>query len=179
MKYKVLLITSASIIIGLVSGIFILSEIQDQKPNYRVLLTNSSLVSSSTFEFDILIQAGEEPFELTAFQCALLVWERLKDTDTLHFSYVSGSSDLTIIPDAGIQVDRTGELPKITFASLPGSEVITTAIKKIGRFRIINMNGFYSAPMLEWSFNGQFRTILTGKHFTDITVNSQLIVTGE
>lgn len=179
MKNKILLIISASVVIGIVSGIVILSEIQDSKPNYRITVTNSTLVNSSTFEFDILILAGDESFELTAYQCALLVWERLKDTDSLHFSYIQGSSEISIIPQTGILIDRSGELPKITFASLPGNEVITNSTKKIGRFRLENSNGFRSAPMLEWIFSGQFSTIITGKYFNDITVNSQLIVTGE
>lgn len=179
MKNKLILIISFVLIIGLLSGIFLLSEIQDQKPIYRISVTNSILVNPSTFEFDVLIQADDESFELTAYQGALLVWERLKDTDTLNFSYIEASSELSIIPQAGIYVERSSELPKISFASFPGNETITSTPKKIGRFRIESINGFYSAPMLEWSFNGQYRTIITGKNFNDITVNSQLIVTGE
>ena len=179
MKNNILLIITASVIIGIVSGIIILSEIQESKPDYRITVTNSNLINSSTFEFDILILAVDESFELTAYQCALLVWERLNDNDTLHFSYIPGSSELSIIPQTGIQIDRSDELPKITFASLPGTEVITTSTKKIGRFRLERLNGFSSSPMLEWSFSGQLSTIITGKYFNDITVNSQLIVTGE
>jgi hypothetical protein len=179
LKNKVLIIILISVVVGLVTGIFFLIDNQEKKPDYLISVTNSNLVNSSTFEFDITVQAIDEPFELSAYQCALIVWERLKETDTLYFSFIEGTSELSIIPQTSIIVDRSSELPKIAFASLPGNEIITSSPKRIGRFRIKNTKGFFSEPMLEWNFSGQYTTIIAGKYFKDITVNSQLIVTGD
>lgn len=179
MNRKSIAVLSGILAIGLVSGIILLSESQEQKPEYQIIVTNSNLVNSNTFEFDVLIQGTEEQFELTAYQCALYVWERLKESDTLTFSYIEGTSDLTILPQAAFIVDKSGDLPLIAFASLPGSEIINRDLKKLGRFRITNSKGFKSEPILEWSFKDQLKTIITGKSFRDITVKSQLIVTGE
>lgn len=179
MNKKILLFTGVLVAVGIVSGIVLLSESQEQKPEYQISVTNSNLVDSNTFEFDIIIQGTKENFELTAYQCALFIWERLNETDTLSFAYIEGTSELLILPQAAFSVDKSGDLPVIAFASLPGSEMITSSPKKIGRFRVSNSRGFKSEPILEWSFKDQLKTIITGKSFRDITVKSQLIVTGE
>ncbi|QQS34910.1 MAG: hypothetical protein IPM56_11630 [Ignavibacteriales bacterium] len=179
MKHKFLLIFSTIVLIGLVSGIIIFSESQDQKPEYRVSVTNSSLVDQNTFEFDLLIQAYEDSFELTSYQCALYVWERLKETDSLSCSYVEGSSEISLLPNAAFSFDGSGDLPLIAFGSFPGNEMITTSSKKLGRIRIKSTKPFKSEPILEWNFKGEIRTILTGKSFSEITVNTQHIVTGD
>ncbi len=179
MNRKLIFVLSVILAIGLISGIILISESQEPKPEYQITVTNSSLVNFKTFEFDVLIQGTEEQFELTAYQCALFVWERLKESDTLSFTYIEGTSDLTILPQAAFSVDKSGDLPVIAFASLPGSEIINGEQKKLGRFRITNSKGFKSEPILEWSFKDQLKTIITGKSFRDITVKSQLIVTGE
>lgn len=137
-------------------------------PDYLMRLAGVQKVDENKIEFNIFIKSSNENFELTSYQAALIY--NNYSGDDLSLSYISGSSELNIPPSTGIGVNHIDGKTKLTFASMPGSETITAAEIKVGSFILESESSFdNSDPDIQWSFNGNVTTILTGKDFTNIT----------
>jgi len=140
---------------------------------YQVSLENAALTDQNNFEFDVFIKSNSGTFELTSYQCALTYHSKISNGGTLNFSYINESSDLSNPPSTGIGIYKDNSINKLTFASMPGSDIINSSREKIGRFRIQNTNAFGSCLSkiisLGWNFDGSITTILTGTSFTNIT----------
>ena len=151
-------------------GFIFTLAVQTIFPQYSVEMLNSSLVNDKTYEFDIYIKSTGSSFELTSYQCALSFNSAIIAGGTLSFSYISGSSALSNLPNLAVGVfDDTGT-DKLCFASSVGSDIISTLNKKIGRFRLGNTVPFgASTSDITWNFSGNIATILTGSGYTDIT----------
>jgi Secretion system C-terminal sorting domain len=136
---------------------------------YSVILQNGIQVDSYTYEFDIYIYSNHGEFELTSYQSSL-VFNDQETNNEVSFSYINGSSQLSNIPSLGIGVKRNNEDYVLTFASLPGSDVVTQNEKKIGRFMVKSSMPFVGRDLsILWNFNGKLTTIITGANFEDIT----------
>ena len=145
--------------------------IQNLYPQYKVELSNSSLVNDHTYEFDIIIKSTGDSFELTSYQGALLFNQDIVNGGTLSFYYINGSSELNNLSADAVGVLNDGSTNLLCFASSEGSYIITNNYKKIGRFIIQNTVCFGSVSNnLSWNFTGNIKTILTGSSYSDITV---------
>ncbi|HSP88083.1 MAG TPA: discoidin domain-containing protein [Ignavibacteriaceae bacterium] len=140
---------------------------------YEVCVENPELVTSNIFEFDVCINSVSETFELTSYQCAFTYYSKITNGGNLSFTYIPGSSNLNSIPNFGVGINNSDGINKLTFASMPGSNIIDTTKKKIGRFRLENSSPFgpYLSRIinLTWNFEGFVSTILTGPNFNNIT----------
>jgi hypothetical protein len=135
-------------------------------------LTNGLQVNDNIYEFDVTIKSTDTDFELTSYQCVFnFDWTQLiQSGGSLTFSYIEGTSELSNIPNAGIGVNTGDGIYELAFASSPGSDVITSSPKKVGRFRLQNSNSFNGVnPNPNWNFVGKISTIITGTSFSDIT----------
>jgi hypothetical protein len=142
--------------------------------DYSIEISNIEKVNSSSLEFDVYIKSQTTQFELTSYQCVFSFNKDISNSSSFSFSYINDTSQLTNIPpEAGIGVNNSdGEL-KLTFASLPGSEFISTKYIKIGRFRLTTDGTFNNQPPeIKWCFSGKINTILTGANFEEITDSS-------
>ncbi len=143
--------------------------------DYFAKISNIEKVSGNTLEFDVYIKAQSEQFELTSYQCAFSFNEAITNSSALSFTYIPGSSQLTNIPpEVGVGVNNSDGEIKLTFASMPGSEFISSNYIKMGRFRLTTSGTFNDLPPeIKWSFNGKINTILTGENFEEITDSSE------
>ena len=131
-------------------------------------IAGTKLLNDSTISFDVFLKSTDSSFQLTSYQCILCL---NNNNPVYQFSYLEGSSQLNnMIPQIGVGViNLDGEI-KLTFASLPGNEVITTNELKIGSFVMkTHIDSKLSMPIINWCFNEKISTILTGKSFQDIT----------
>lgn len=137
--------------------------------NFQLSLENSEYTDTTTFEFDVMIRTFTESFELTAYQVALQYNGQWRDGQSLNFSYIAGSSELTNIPQFAIRWDTTVS-PRFTFGSGPGSDEISTLPKRIGRFKItIPVSFVFGIPVgLNFFFDLPVNTIITGEGISDI-----------
>ena len=151
--------------------VLIISNTSFSDTEYFIEVSNIERVNNNTFEFDVYIKAQTAQFELTSYQCAFSFNTNISSSPSFVFSYINGSSQLTNIPPAaGIGVNNSdGEL-KLTFASLPGKEFISSKYLKIGRFRL-STSGIFNeqSPEIKWCFSGKINTIFTGANFDEVT----------
>lgn len=139
-------------------------------PDYNMTLTNGTKLNDNTIEFDVTIKAVSEPIALTSYQCSFEFNCDIANGGELSFVYVEGSSQLTNLPTFGIGINTCDGDPKLTFASMAGSDIILPAEVVVGRFRLTNSLAFANIdPNLKWNFEGFVSTILTGSNFQDIT----------
>lgn len=139
---------------------------------YSMKLENIEQTNDSTIVFDVYIN-GSANFRLTSYQCALTFNQYITD-GKISFGYVKGSSQLsTTPPNFGIGVNNSDGFPKLTFASMPGADKLSRNNLRMGSFKIHTSTKFTtSQPNLNWSFDGNIKTIVTGKDFSDDTDSS-------
>ena len=139
--------------------------------NYFAEVTNIEKINSNTIEFDIYIKGQTAPLELSSYQCVFTFNKDISTSQNLSFTYIPGSSQLkNIEPEVGIGINNSDGVAKLTFASMPGNELITSTSTKIGRFNLTTDGSFNDLPLnLKWCFDGKINTILTGANFEDIT----------
>jgi hypothetical protein len=137
---------------------------------FDINLDNEELVNGNTYEFDVVIKSNDEAFTLTSYQASLVFNHEVIHGGEISFLYIEGTSELSNVPSVGIGLNLTDGVPKLTFASLPGEDLINSSYIKIGRFRLRNTDSFDGInPGMSWSFEGKITTILTGSNFVDIT----------
>ena len=136
---------------------------------YNISIDNGKLTSDTIFEFDVFIKSEGETFTLTSYQASLSFNQDIIDDGQISFSYIEGTSDFVSSPAIGTGLNSADGKTELTFASLPGNDIITTQIKRIGRFRLQNSNTFANTPSINWDFQGKITTILTGPSFENIT----------
>jgi hypothetical protein len=127
------------------------------------------LVSDNTYEFDVIIKSNSDAFTLTSYQASLVFNQQAVNGGQISFSYVEGTSELLNVPAIGVGLNLTDGVPKLTFASLPGEDVINSSYVRIGHFRLQNTNSFIGDLNINLNFNGKITTIFTGSNFVDIT----------
>jgi hypothetical protein len=139
-----------------------------QQP-YSITLQDGIQVENYAYEFDVYISSNHEEFELTSYQSSL-TFDTQSTTGNISFYYIEGTSELTNVPVVGIGVNKNIDDFVLTFASLPGSDIIDKNVKKIGRFAVVNSVPFLGKDLnVSWNFEGKLTTIFTGADFTDIT----------
>ena len=136
---------------------------------YSMQLENITETNDSTIYFDVYIN-GSSTFDLTSYQCALTFNKYITD-GSLSFHYIMGSSDLkNTVPSFGIGINNADGVEKLTFASMPGEDIISGRDYKVGHFKLRTSTKFTdSQPDLNWSFSGNIQTIVTGKDFNNST----------
>jgi hypothetical protein len=138
--------------------------------NYQMSLDNGEIVNPNTFEFDVFIKSMDSTFQLTSYQCSFTFYVNDADDKSLSFTYIPVTSELSNPPSLGIGINAADGTQKLTFASMPGSDYITSEALLVGRFRLRNTDSFDGInPGMSWSFEGKITTILTGSDFMDIT----------
>ena len=144
--------------------------------NYQMSLANGELIDSNTFEFEVFIKSQGNTFDLTYYQCSFTFNTSIVDSGSLSFVYIPGTSELTNPPSIGIGLNTSDGNQELTFASMPGSNDITSTVKRVGSFRLQNTNTFNGTNLnILWDFEGNITTILTGSNFSNITVPSNHI----
>ncbi len=160
----------------LISFLFSISLYADSQ--FNIDIDNSRLVSNNTYEFDVVIKSNIEAFTLTSYQASFVFDQQAINGGEVSFSYVDGTSELSNVPTIGIGLNLTDGIPKLTFASLPGEDIINSNYIKIGHFRLQNTNSFNGVPNISLNFDGKITTIFTGNNFVDITNLSNHSTTG-
>ncbi len=156
-------------IIFFVTGFIPLSNISAQT-NYKMYAKNGELVNNNTFEFEISIKSEGEQFELTSYQCSFLFSLSDNNFSGVSFEYVAGSSSLSNEPAHFLINTNDDGSHTLAFASNAGNDVITTNEVTVGKFRISRNASLAGVAIgLQWDFEGNINTILTGELFADIT----------
>jgi len=132
-------------------------------------LSNGEKINQNVYEFDVLLKSTGDDFELTSYQAALSFDTSIAGGANIIFTYLENTSELNNIPSTGIGVNTSGGKAKLTFASFPSSEIIGEQVKRIGRFRLECSNSFDINPSVNWNFQGNIATIITGTAFENIT----------
>lgn len=149
---------------------FFLASPTFSQTNYSMSIENGRLTGSTMYEFDIYLKSIGDPFELTSYQCVLSFNNNLTKSGNLSFSYIEGTSELSNSPASCIGINSTDNASELTFASMPGNDVISENSKKVGSFRMETSNSFeINKPEIGWNFEGMIGTILTGPQFENIT----------
>lgn len=145
---------------------------------YDISIDNSEQVADNIYEFDVVIKSNSEAFTLTSYQVSFGFNQEIINNGEISFSYVNGTSELSNIPSVGIGLNFTDDISELTFASLPGDDIINSSYIRIGHFRLENTNSFSDVPSISFNFDGRITTILTGSSFADITSQSNHSVSG-
>ena len=138
--------------------------------DYQMSLDNGQIVDSNTFEFNVYIKSMDSTFQLTSYQCSFSFNVNDADSNSLTFTYVPGTSELNNPPSFSIGLNAGDGTQKLTFASTPGSDYISSTPLRVGSFRLQDaspLNGVN--PNVRWNFEGNVATILTGANFVNIT----------
>ena len=140
-----------------------------QQP-YSITLQNGIQLDSYTYEFDVYVSSNNGEFDLTSYQASLVFNITPINYGVISFHYIEASSQLTNIPSLGIGVNSNNDKLVLTFASFPGTDVISQNEKRIGRFAVKSTVSFFGRQLnILWNFNGKLTTIITGANFADIT----------
>lgn len=150
--------------------VFLLSTSSISQIDYNMKLSNGIRVNENTIDFDVTVKALNNNFVLTSYQCAFVFNPQITNGGELTFTYLEGSSQIANLPSYAVGINNIdGEL-KLTFASMAGSDSITSNESIIGRFRLQNTASFANIDLnLKWDFNGFVATIITGQYFQNIT----------
>ena len=150
--------------------IFFLNTLSAQN-NYFMDITDGSYISENEFEFDVKLYSTGSNFELTAFQCAIDLEFSDGNYDSLEFRYVDRSTEYLVFPSHfTISIDSNSNFATFVFASQPGSDIITSEVKSVGKFIVKRSQEFNAVrSTLTWNFQGTFNTILMGASFANIT----------
>jgi len=162
-----LLLKNLAFKVLLISFLFSISLYADAQ--YNINIDNTKLVNNNVYEFDVVIKNNNATFSLTSYQVSFVFNQEIINDGEITFSYVEGTSELSNIPSVGIGLNLTDGVPKLTFASLPGEDIIYSDYTKIGHFRLQNTNSFGTVPEINFNFEGKITTIFTGSNFADIT----------
>lgn len=141
--------------------------------SYEMTIRNIAKTSNS-YEFDVYINSTGTSFTLTSYQCAINFNNQLAGSGTLTFTYLANTSELANYPRYAIGINKIDGKTEMTFASAGSPAVtITTAAKRVGRFRLQNSSAFPDYPVnLSWCFTGSSVTLVTGASFKNITAQS-------
>ena len=138
--------------------------------DYQMSLDNGQIVDSNTFEFNVYIKSMDSTFQLTSYQCSFSFNVNDADSNSLTFTYVPGTSELSNPPSVSIGLNTGDETQKLTFASTPGSDYISSTPLRVGSFRLQDANPLGETNTnVRWNFEGNVTTILTGSNFVNIT----------
>ena len=132
---------------------------------YQMNLQNDLQTSPSTYEFDAFIRSTSGTINLTSYQLVFNFNISIIGAGFLTFSYLSGTSELSNLPNinTGIYIDGLNQ--NLATGSSPGSDNITTTDVRVGRFRISNTVAFLTqTPNITWDFSGSI--------VTEVDVNS-------
>ena len=142
---------------------FLISTLITAKQNYKMSVEK---VSESTNEIAVYIQSTNNDFELTSYQCALTINNEF-DLNNAGFSYIPNSSELKNEPNLFVDIDNSDGNNELTFVSYIGNDIISNNKVLVGKF-IVEGISIYDLD-LDWNFNGNISTIITGNDFNDIT----------
>lgn len=158
-------------------GFLILIGTVTQAQTYQMSITNITKTTNA-YEFDVYINSTGTSFSLTSYQCSINFNNQLATTGTQTFYYLQGTSEISNYPKYGIGLNKADGKIEMTFASCGStSATITTAKKRIGRFRLQNSVAFADYPVnLSWCFTGSCFTLVTTAGFKNITNQSSHIV---
>jgi hypothetical protein len=114
--------------------------------------------SSTVFKFDVYIVSTGAAFNLTSYGIKLALNSTIVNAGTISFSYVSGSTGISI-PPLAVQTALSGGVTYLEVASNVGSQTVSTTPLKIGTFQISNSVAFGSSPIaMTWDFTNPFPT---------------------
>ena len=152
------------------SLVFLISNTISGQTNYKMTAKNGVLINNTTFEFEISIKSEGEQFELTSYQCSFLFSLSDDNFSGVTFNYVEGSSALNNEPAHFLINSNDDGTHTLAFASNAGNDIITTNEVTVGKFRISRNASLEGVEIgLQWDFEGNINTILTGELFADIT----------
>src|SRR3990172_8193084 len=138
--------------------------------DYQMSLDNGEIVDSNTFEFNVFIKSNDSTFQLTSYQCSFSFNVNDADGSSLAFTYVPGTSELSNAPSVSVGLNTADGTQKLTFASMPGSDYVSSTPVRVGSFRLEDTDPLDGVnPNVRWNFAGKVTTILTGNNFVDIT----------
>ncbi len=160
-------------ILKIISVFILLSYLIIAQPTYLMNLGSPQVINNETIEFDVNIESTGGYFILTSYQCVFDVNSEFLNDTSFCFEYIPSSSELSNTPIYGLGCCNVDGLKKIHFASSAGRDSITNHFLRVGRFRI-KKSAYLLIDSLNvnWTFDGIYKTILTGENFQEITESS-------
>ncbi len=159
-----------SVIVKITILILFIYRFAYSQVNYIMKVENCSKINDTTIEFEVSISSTTEPFLLSSYQCVFTFNDEIINGGNLSFTYLSNSSQLSNQPFFGIGINNGDNQIELTFASLAGNDTITSFVKRVGKFRLINSVPFSGTGFsIYWDFGGIINTIITGQNFINIT----------
>ncbi len=139
--------------------LFLILSFQNANAQYQMILQNDSEISDREYEFDVFIVSTSGSFTLTSYQVCFSYNTAIANGGTITFSYLDASSGLSAcLPLLTQLVDDAGT-SNLICGSNPGSQSVTTAQLKIGRFKISNDVAFaHTSVNIGWDFVGDLQT---------------------
>ena len=169
-KFKLIFLPKSFFLFNFILFTFLVQYTVAAQPKYTMMLKNGNINGGNTLEFDITIKSNGSDFNLTSYQCSFYFKLSDNNYDGLDFSFIDGTSDMSNKPAHFLVEEGLNGYYTIAFASNAGNDVITNQEKRLGRFRVTRNNSLSGiTPVVEWNFDGNINTILTGDLFSDIT----------
>jgi uncharacterized repeat protein (TIGR02543 family) len=125
-----------------------------QNPTYELVLKNDSLVSSTIYEFDIVLQrTGGTAFELASIQ-PIMTFNTGISSGSLTLSMNAGTSDLNSSQQPTTMTINGNELritPRVPPGAGSGTVISTSPGSRVGRFRLTSTTAFeYQTADIAW-----------------------------
>jgi|GEM_PF-7078565 len=141
---------------------------------YEIRVVNQKITKEG-FLFDLAIKSTEADFLLGSYQCIFGFNNNLLKNTQLEFRYLESTSQLNNAPAiTSIEVDE--DTAKLCLAAGAGKDTIFSGYRRIGTFALLGINDNQDSLNLQWSFNGNIRTILADAEFNDISIPQNHII---
>ena len=127
---------------------------------YQMSLQNDTMIEKNQYEFDVFIKSNSGKLNLTSYQIVLTFNEAVSNGGNLTFEYISGSSQLSNVPNIKVGIiEDIGNQMNLAAGSSHGNDTISISQIKIGTFKLTNSIPFanFSAD-IGWGFNGYIKT---------------------
>lgn len=127
---------------------------------YQMSLMNDTLISNNEYEFDVFIKSSSDKINLTSYQIVLTFNDLVSQGGVLTLSYISGSSQLSNIPNINVGIiEDVANQKNFVAGSNHGSDTISFVNVKVGTFKVTSSNPFDNLSLnIGWDFNGYVGT---------------------
>ncbi|HZW38118.1 MAG TPA: T9SS type A sorting domain-containing protein [Ignavibacteriaceae bacterium] len=122
---------------------------------YLAKLLNDVQVSPTEYEFDISLESSAVDFLMTSYQFILNYNTAVANGGSLTLSYIPGTTELTSCTPSVTVIQLDGAISNLLIGSNPGTQTISTAPLRVGRFRLTNSIPFSTnSANVNWDFIG-------------------------
>lgn len=142
----------------------ILATISFAQPNFQLRIENEQLVSSNTYEFDIVLYSVGSTFRLVSQSYAIDLNPTFRNSTTITVSLVPSTSDAALVassqvPNSLAYITASGRNTIGVAAPVPATAadgaIVPLTGMRIGRIRLVSSGTFNTAvmPNMRWRYN--------------------------